>query len=131
MLPTWAASCWAVSLASASFQAWPYLGLSWYPEHVGLRLEETRSIWPGRGSWFQLARALRFKNYPDELILYREWVERTPGLGRKIQASLPLIMSDVIWRGKRGLGSANCISLAELQRGERIQREGTGNAVSG
>ena len=53
-------------------------------------------------------------------------MERTPGLGRKIQASLPLIMSDVIWRGKQGLGSANCISLAELQRGERIQREGTG-----
>lgn len=62
--------------ARASFPAWLCLGLSQYPEHVGSRLEETWSIWLGGGDRFQLAPAPRFKNYPDELILYREWVER-------------------------------------------------------
>lgn len=41
-------------------------------------------------------------------------------------AFLSLIMSDVIWRERLGLGSANCISLAELQRRKRVQGEGTG-----
>lgn len=75
LAPHWG-SCWAVWGARASFLAWLGLGLSRYPEHVRSRLEETRSIWPGGGDRFQLAPALRFKNYPDELILYREWVER-------------------------------------------------------
>ena len=41
-------------------------------------------------------------------------------------ASLPLIMSDVIWREKPGLGSGTCVSLARLQRGGRLWRDGTG-----
>lgn len=41
-------------------------------------------------------------------------------------ASLPLIMSDVIWREKPGLGLGTCVSLARLQRGGRLWRDGTG-----
>lgn len=44
-------------------------------------------------------------------------------------AFLSLIMSDVIWREKQGVGSATHISLAELQTRGMIQRGG--HAVSG
>lgn len=85
LAPHWG-GCLAAWGASASFPAWPGLGLSRYPEHVDWRLEETRSIWLGSGDRFQLAPAPCFKNYPDELILYREWVERP---GRKIRPLSP------------------------------------------
>lgn len=45
-------------------------------------------------------------------------------------AFLSLITSNVIWREKQGVGSATHISLAELQRREMIQREGTPYPVS-
>lgn len=55
--------------------------LSWYTERLSLRLEETPRVWPKRGNSFQLARTLGLNSDPDELILYREWVERTLGTG--------------------------------------------------
>lgn len=47
------------------------------------------------------------------------------GATEEDSAFLSLIVSNVIWREKRGVGSATHISLAELQRRGMIQREGT------
>lgn len=46
------------------------------------------------------------------------------------RAFLSLIMSDVIWREKQKVGSTHHISLAEFQRRETIQGEGTPGSVS-
>lgn len=67
-----------------------------HTEHVGLMLEETPSIWLEKVYWFQLAQALCFKNYPDELI----FVERVSGEDSRATeedwAFLSLIVTSVL-----------------------------------
>lgn len=90
-------------------------------------LEGTPSIWPGRGNQFQLAHVLRFKNYPDELILQREvgGDSRALGVGVVVQIQ-PFLNHEQrdLETGKGWLCRAHCLAECKRWSGRKVYHLG-------